>query len=1167
MTKTTRRQPARHRAPPEPALSCAPETPAPALLHVFAGHPRAGSFADAAEPYGVPVVSIDLWIGGLKHDVRDAEVRAAIISAVREGKYDTVWIGTPCASFSVLWLADAGTQPPRAREAPDGVEGLPGWLQRYVALHNSFVAFTEELAMAAWEASATFIIENPVDYGLHGSRYYQWAKRHHCPLWLSTPMQRLAKATSPTWVTGCQCELGGDFRKATTLMAAGPRAHRLLSFAQLQCTHATHARVAYGRRSDGQFNSADAAAYPVEMCTWAIETLFTEAEAGVSAVGFAALPRVVEQRAAAKALDARNAAAAAEALAEGGALDGLQCMACDDEHPGDATPPFSWRSAPEHMPAGWAEAADAHERLAAVRSNALSFIARRRAEAEDMEVLAKRPFDDPSPPVAKAAVVSEPVGKWPVGAPPRPIRIDQLYYPGVYAEIRGEIAGHSADISGAMAAGRPIPKRATRIWRAEKCQPPWARGIVWDCEDPLDCKPVRPFSEADPPKDSIDREFFRRWGEHLPWADADMLQQVIRTGVEGRSDLELATVIMGHHGGLRHNWQPALDSITNDTAAGWMTPARLDLRSVPARLVPKNVAIQRKWTIGRWRELLRKLKYRVTTDDSIEPVEGEVSVDSRNVAIDRSHWGGAALPGPRTLAEAVAIIKSISIDMGWRASHAVLEQVALWALDLSNAYRELAVARTEQWQQCFVWAGGVKLDLRCVFGAAHMVDFFQRVSTFVLAVARERIRQYDGAFPYSASREAWRAHRAHLGAHGDDAAFASIYLDDGSGAVPLAVGESLRGRAPSQTELVRAHVAVDPGGRVRLSLFNDMSRAQAHLQIVRDTFREAGWDIAEDKVQLGFDIDLLGVAVSSEGSGRMYVPEAKRRGMVAEMTEILAAPNGTVDRSDVEAVTGRCSHIAIVVSEGNAYLQPLYRMQNARRVVGGVRLKPRRLAVIGKSSSQQQFARALEWWCAALEADVSTPLAPRSTFPALGDDGCAYFFTDAARENGTGYGAHATIVVGARVFFLFREQRWPADALAALQADRFSMPAGECFGAVSFADVLLKVLTHVTHLVCYTDSDATARAFSAAGSGAPQLNCLMQWLMQRHPGVQLLGVHQPGERNRAADALSRSAEMREVVLREAAADGLELLELQTSQSDSAAELALLAAAMACPLRR
>ena len=441
------------------------------------------------------------------------------------------------------------------------------------------------------------------------------------------------------------------------------------------------------------------------------------------------------------------------------------------------------------------------------------------------------------------------------------------------------------------------------------------------------------------------------------------------------------------------------------------------------------------------------------------------------------------------------------------------------------------------------------------------------------------------------AREAWAQWRSEQTGTRQTPDFQSIYLDDGSGITPLSRGAPLRGAPPGGvTTPTSLHVEPARNGeapRVRLHLFHNHSHPQVHLAIVRRTFQEAGWGIADEKVQLSLSIDLLGIGITSEGDGCGFVPDVKRRGMLMDIDSMLEAnaAEQTVLRDDVETLTGRCAHLATVVCEGNAYLQPMYKFQNAKwstkpsgkgsaahaaRASGGgsstatksaiTKVRPRRLQIAGKSETQRAFRRALRWWRATLSDDVSVPLAPRAIFPEVGEAGVAYFFTDAARENGTGYGAHSTNTIDGELVFLFHENRWSPEALRALQADKFSMPAGECYGAVVFADALLRELPGVTHLICYTDSDATARAFTTAGSGSPQLNLMLQWLMQRHPGVQLLGIHQPGVRNDAADGLSRSN--RTGVLIDAEAAGLGLREITPPARDVGA---LLSDAMAAPL--
>ena len=144
--------------------------------------------------------------------------------------------------------------------------------------------------------------------------------------------------------------------------------------------------------------------------------------------------------------------------------------------------------------------------------------------------------------------------------------------------------------------------------------------------------------------------------------------------------------------------------------------------------------------------------------------------------------------------------------------------------------------------------------------------------------------------------------------------------------------------------------------------------------------------------------------------------------------------------------------------------------------------------------------------------------------------------------------------------FLHLERQWDTLVQRALIENKFSMPAGECFGAVVFADTLIRALPGLTHMVVFTDSIATARALTTGSSDAPQLNFLVKWLQWCNPGVQFLGIHQPGRRNCAADGLSRDKSTE--VLAEAAAAGAVTVELETRAEAWQA----LASALAMPLK-
>ena len=99
----------------------------------------------------------------------------------------------------------------------------------------------------------------------------------------------------------------------------------------------------------------------------------------------------------------------------------------------------------------------------------------------------------------------------------------------------------------------------------------------------------------------------------------------------------------------------------------------------------------------------------------------------------------------------------------------------------------------------------------------------------------------------------------------------------------------------------------------------------------------------------------------------------------------------------------------------------------------------------------------------------------------------------------------------------------------------------------------------MTHLVVFTDSKATARALTCGSSGSPQLNYMVQWLHAMHPGLQVLGVWQPGKRNERADALSRGAA--DTVVESAAASGMTVIDMPLPRAADS----LLAEAMRRPL--
>eukprot|EP00965_Chrysotila_dentata_P155489 5137472-Pleurochrysis_carterae.AAC.1 len=82
--------------------------------------------------------------------------------------------------------------------------------------------------------------------------------------------------------------------------------------------------------------------------------------------------------------------------------------------------------------------------------------------------------------------------------------------------------------------------------------PRWARGIVWDCTGPADCRPVQRSSRSwqFPGARQLDRAALRAVAEALDWADMDIVAQAGEGGVEVPSGCELLTVLAFHHPGL-----------------------------------------------------------------------------------------------------------------------------------------------------------------------------------------------------------------------------------------------------------------------------------------------------------------------------------------------------------------------------------------------------------------------------------------------------------------------------------------------------------------------------------------------------------------------------------------------------------------------------------------
>lgn len=817
-----------------------------------------------------------------------------------------------------------------------------------------------------------------------------------------------------------------------------------------------------------------------------------------------------------------------------------------------------WVSAIESLPPGWDERQDVLVKAsdAGVREE-MNFCSRRRAEPETLaELLERRLPHQLWPPKTAPADRPEYPSGWPEGAPPRPISADMLWKRGV--EVINEILDFSEAAAAAASAdciGEPHAKIEPLLLKESELHE-WVKTVPggWDTTDLADCVPVgwrtgsgslRSRAAGD-----VDAEALRQWGRELGSKDMGMLSSI--DGVVAGSGLSQDTVLMYHHTGFRKTPGPMMGEVQKEERAGRCTLGSPFPPIIPFRSVAYNCLVLKKYRMQDG-EMVEKDKARVTTDDSIV-VDGS---DSRNAMIDKSLWPDHNLCAIQHLAEAVAIMRTARTpeaiakvlttfltefdDAG--LSPVVAEKIVLWALDLSDAYRMLAVHWSELWQQGFIWIDGFRVNLRCLFGTSSMVGFFQRVSMHVKRRGDMDARRYDRVLPPAASTRVWMQRLAER-----MAGFNMMYLDDMLGATFLAAGQ----------RPVAAH-------RTSATLAGVESRPQAHQRLNAQRFRKGGWKIAPDKIELGFRIVGLGLGIDSGDDpecpheGDLFCPETKRRGMILDAEKLLPEKDASKERAlrratprgPVDKLVGRLGNISQIEPAGRAQLGPLFAAVAAKHKVHGKLKLPTRLWLHGEASGQLGFQESLAWWLAALNRGVAAPLTPKRTFPPLGAPGTLAVLTDAAREDGTGVGGFTCIQREAvsKPSFLYVSVPWPRWALDDLQSNRLSMPAGEGYGSVAFIDAVLRTLEGVTHLYVFTDCLAFKCAVNSEASGSPQMDALVRWLFAQHPDVQFLAFHQPGKRNRAADGLSRDGhggETAKTILREVLAADLLPEELELS---------------------
>ncbi|KAL1496543.1 hypothetical protein AB1Y20_014149 [Prymnesium parvum] len=119
-----------------------------ALLVLFAGEQRPHDLEHAFTMRGWDVTAVDIKREGAEHNLLRPVVADKLLEAVSLRRFEVVWLGTPCASFSV-WKTDARYPVIRSRAHPQGVPDGPADWAAYVAKHNELVRLSVTFARAA----------------------------------------------------------------------------------------------------------------------------------------------------------------------------------------------------------------------------------------------------------------------------------------------------------------------------------------------------------------------------------------------------------------------------------------------------------------------------------------------------------------------------------------------------------------------------------------------------------------------------------------------------------------------------------------------------------------------------------------------------------------------------------------------------------------------------------------------------------------------------------------------------------------------------------------------------------------------------------------------------------------------------------------------------------
>ena len=987
---------------------------------------------------GHEVTPIDTRLGGAQHDVLRGDLGGRLVRGVVGGEYDLVFAAPPCSSFSVRHPVRL-----RSRARPWGVHPLPRGWEGYVQQHNRLADLTAELVRACHLAGVPCAVENPADRSDSGSAaYWEEAADAGC-IWRMPALSAALEQAGAVSYTFAQCSplIGGKAQKYTTIAATGALRSELEVLRSCVCTHGRqrHDERLEGYDTHGRSRATMAAAYPAGLN-------------GILADAFG--------RAGMRARSLREAAAEADAwreapedgegrLSDGPSLCPAVATACEAARHVS----ISFASPRKRVAASCAEL----RRTAMPCDPSLGMMpqgrpggrgrlmGRRRLRRRTAPDQALRESVCPSceaadEPPAMAWARQGRAGCATLGATPAavarmaagPIRIDELYLPGVYEE---EILSwlRLADAAAAAIRRGDDPSRVpTRVIEQHQMAP-FARGMVWDCADPQDCRPVRRSTRDTqfPGVRQLDREAVRRVARELGWADTDIIDQIGEGGVETRADCELITVLAFHHDSLLSEVQAAEATVAAHTAEEWVSAPTRHLPFAPCRLQPRGVVLQARSRVCEDGSLEDYMKPRITTDGSFG---GPDSLNAGVTDIERA----VGLPSAQSLGVGWGVCQS-AFD-GEPAEEGGGVGVTGYCVDAESAYSFCPVQHADLWQQCFVWwdeegTAGFRLDRRMGFGGAFAPNRFERVSTFVAAYAQHMQAELDAQQPPPVCAQRWSADRRALQAVGAlpegeaqvEPRYLQVFIDDFTG---CAADDPVEPPASVAAVLIDTAHMEAAGCRPPARC----SRAFVHAQLVVLALRRLGLVAAPHKVMVGSPLTALGLLF--DGQRRVITcPEGKRAVALAACREaqLMVEREGEVDRRSAGRLVGRLCALSQVCPA----IRPLLCEGYAVTRAGGPRGP--RLRLKQGSAAWRGWLALLHGAAEALNAIEGVAMAPRRVLQGRDVLGSLTVVADASGDDGVGGFAWQACSAAPAIVV---SEPWPDDIREALAASADEREAG-----------------------------------------------------------------------------------------------------------------------------